>query len=81
LNDENCYEITVEDPSYEFVNMRDEYDLRLIFNNGFFNAFRYLSYFQVITSENYKTMKLDKDEIKEISQKLKLSKSRVKFVY
>jgi len=60
--------------------MRDEYDLKLIFNNGFFNTFKYFSYFQVITSENYKTMKLDKDEVKEISQKLKLSKSRVRFI-
>lgn len=57
--------------------MRDQYDLKLIFHNGFFNTLKYKSFFQVITNENYETLKLTKKEIKEISAKLKLSKSRV----
>lgn len=67
----------MEDPSYEFVNMKDEYDIRQILKHGFFQILKYNSFMGVITSENYQIMKLDKKEIPEIEKKLKLSSNRV----
>ena len=80
LKNTKCYELTVEDPSYEFESMRDSYDIKLLINNGFFSVFRkQLEDFadDVITSENYDEFKLTSSEIKKIKQKLKLTKSRV----
>ena len=82
LQNAKCYEITVEDPSYEFESMRDGYDIKLIMNGGFFKAFNTrLSQWSngEITAENFKEFQLAKGEIEKIQKLLKLTKSRVHF--
>jgi hypothetical protein len=81
LKNHKCYEITVEDPSYEFESMRDAYDIKLLLKNGFFSIFKeQLEDFSrdVISSDNYEEFKLTTGEIKKVQQKLKLTKSRVR---
>ncbi len=80
LQNPKCYEITVEDPSFEFESMRDAYDIRLILRNGHFGIFRErLDDFSrdKITEENYRDFVLSKSEIEEIRRRFKLTKSRV----
>ena len=80
LKNTKCYELTVEDPSYEFESMRDAYDIKLLLSNGFFSVFKkQLEDFaeDAITSENYDKFKLTSSETKKIQEKLKLTKSRV----
>ncbi len=75
-----CYEITVEDPSYEFESMRDGYDMKLILANGFFKAYETQLHKWTdggITAENYDDFTLSKGEIAKIVKTLKLTKSRV----
>ena len=67
----------MEDPSYEFVNMKDEYDIGQILKHGFFQSLKYNSFMNVITSENYQVMTLDKKEVPIIEKALKLSSNRV----
>lgn len=40
LQDKKCTEITVEDPSEDFQQMKDALDIKLIWKNGFFRTFR-----------------------------------------
>lgn len=42
LNDKKCTEITVEDPSDDFQQMKDALDIKLIWKNGFFRSFRHI---------------------------------------
>ena len=40
LIDKRCTEITVEDPSKDFQQMKDALDIKLIWKNGFFESLR-----------------------------------------
>jgi histone acetyltransferase 1 len=40
LIDKKCTEITVEDPSDDFQQMKDSLDIKLIWKAGFFRSFR-----------------------------------------
>ena len=40
LDDKLCIEITVEDPSDDFQQMKDALDIKLIWKRGFFRTFR-----------------------------------------
>jgi histone acetyltransferase 1 len=40
LADKKCTEITVEDPSDDFQQMKDALDIKLIWKAGFFKSFR-----------------------------------------
>jgi hypothetical protein len=42
LADKKCTEITVEDPSVDFQQMKDALDIKMIWKNGFFETFRKL---------------------------------------
>jgi len=60
--------------------MRDKYDIKLLLGKGYFPVFKQvLKDFNkdFITADNYAKFSLSKDEIEEIQQTLKLSKSRV----
>ena len=69
-----CDEITVEDPSEDFQNMRDVYDIRLILKEGYFSMFKKRD---TISMDTYEKYSLRKEEVKKIRQCLKLTKSRV----
>ena len=74
MKDKLCSEITVEDPSDDFQNMRDSFDIRLILSKGYFKAFKKR---EPITKDNFCDFTLSKSEVKEICKILKLTKSRV----
>jgi len=40
LDDKKCTEITVEDPSNDFQQMKDALDIKLIWKGGFFKSIR-----------------------------------------
>jgi histone acetyltransferase 1 len=40
LDDKRCTEITVEDPSDDFQQMKDVLDIKMIWKAGFFKSFR-----------------------------------------
>jgi hypothetical protein len=40
LDDQRCTEITVEDPSDDFQQMKDALDIKLIWHAGFFRTVR-----------------------------------------
>ena len=81
--DKGCFEITVEDPSDEFLSMRDVFDIKMILNNGHFSCFKDLvkggaSFGKKITKETYHNYKLQRTEVDEIAKKLKLTRVEVK---
>jgi hypothetical protein len=81
LGNPQCYELTVEDPSFEFETMRDIYDLKLLLKSGFFSVFEdklpHLGE-DLITRDNYGDFRLSKSEVEQIQKRLKLTKSRVR---
>jgi histone acetyltransferase 1 len=77
---DECFEITVEDPSDSFQSMRDIYDVKLLLKYDFFSIFKeVLKDFQKdkITKSNYHLFKLTRSEKNKIHKQLKLTHSRV----
>ena len=88
LDDQRCTEITVEDPSDDFQQMKDALDIKLIWHAGFFRTVRKIiapskigqkrSVRQVyVNKDNFDSCVLDQDEILEIQEELKLKKQNI----
>jgi len=79
-NDNSCFEITVEDPSDDFLAMRDIFDTKMILNQGFFKCFEeILGKPDKITKSNFDKFILTEAEILQIAKKLKLTRIEVFF--
>ena len=74
----DCIEITVEDPSDDFMCMRNLYDARLLMNEGYFEEFKQ---HEIITSSNIQKYKLSKEKREQIHMKLKLTHNRIDMCY
>lgn len=85
LKDKRCTEITVEDPSDDFQQMKDALDIKLIWNAGFLKSLRHLILTKqgkirkgpFINKENFDSITLDQDEILDIQDALKLKKQNI----
>eukprot|EP00347_Sterkiella_histriomuscorum_P014339 403361250 len=83
LVDKKCVEITVEDPSHDFQIMKDALDIKLIWKNGFFEAFRNMFKGKNslkssnINKFNFDQLVLDQQEISNIQSLLKLKKQNI----
>ena len=79
--DKRCFEITVEQPTDAFLQMRDTYDIQMLLENDYFSVITQFSGGKLaknkITKENFDSIALDKKEAAEIERKLKLSQLRV----
>eukprot|EP00826_Nyctotherus_ovalis_P027743 TRINITY_DN2170_c0_g5_i9.p1 TRINITY_DN2170_c0_g5~~TRINITY_DN2170_c0_g5_i9.p1 ORF type:complete len:275 (+),score=70.24 TRINITY_DN2170_c0_g5_i9:458-1282(+) len=76
-NDPSCFEITVEDPSDEFLAMRDFNSIKILLGEGKFSCFKELGVGKKITAENLAKFKLSKEELKSIQKEFKLTKVEV----
>ncbi|CDW89701.1 mannose-1-phosphate guanylyltransferase [Stylonychia lemnae] len=83
LADKKCTEITVEDPSHDFQQMKDALDIKLIWKNGFFESFRQVFKGKsslkssIINKFNFDQLVLDQQEIANIQSLLKLKKQNI----
>lgn len=83
LADKKCTEITVEDPSVDFQQMKDALDIKLIWKNGFFDSFRKLFKGKSslksssINRFNFEQLELDQQELANIQSVLKLKKQNI----
>ncbi|TNV83269.1 hypothetical protein FGO68_gene11080 [Halteria grandinella] len=91
LNDKRCTEITVEDPSDDFQQMKDALDIKLIWGAGYFKTVRKLisqtkkrvaggkksAPGAIINKDNFDLLVLDNDEIQDIQDDLKLKKQNI----
>lgn len=72
LADKKCTEITVEDPSDDFQQMKDALDIKLIWKNGFFESFRkvflgkHALKSSTINKFNFDQLELDQQELANI---------------
>lgn len=82
LNDKQCIEFSVEEPSDEFQSLMDLIEIRLIWQAGYFKTIKKLfkgkrSSQQTITIDNFDLVHLDSEEIMQIQKELKLTKPRI----
>jgi histone acetyltransferase 1 len=74
MADTRCIEITIEDPSDDFLCMRNLYDIRFLLNQSHFKEFKT---HPKITNFNYKSFKLSKQEKDDIHRLYKFTLNRV----
>jgi len=78
LNNDKCFQITVEDPSFEFECMRDKYDIKKILEGSYFYSFKKKDLKKdVLVGENYDKYQLTKPEVERLKSECKLTKSRI----
>lgn len=86
LSDKRCTEITVEEPSDDFQQLKDALDIKLIWEAGFFKSIRKMIKLRqkgqkptkvLVNKDNFDLLALDQEEILEIQQALKLKKQNI----